>query len=91
MSPTRFPSGLGQLTPQSSGLWGLDLSPTVTQTLVLTRISQVAAVYQQLGLALRAAGQGPEAQRAFEFADELASLRPAAAPQPKSSAAAQSP
>ena len=85
------PSDLGQLARQRSGLWGLVLSPTVTQTLVLTRISQVAAVYEQLGLALQAAGQGPEAQRAFEFADELASLRPAAAAQPKSSAAAQSP
>lgn len=83
------PSDPGQLTRQSTGLWGLVLSPAVTQTLVLTRLSQVAAVYQQLGLALQAAGQGLEAQRAFDFADELAALRLTVAPQQKSPAVAR--
>jgi hypothetical protein len=57
---------------------GLLQSPAVPHMRALTRLSQRAAVYQQLGLALRAAGRTEEAQRAFDFADEIAAMRPGA-------------
>ena len=40
------------------------------------RLTAVAAINQQLGLALQAAGQAAASQRAFVFADEIGAMRP---------------
>ena len=58
-------------------------SLTVLQARSHARLSLVAAVYQQLGLALRADGQTEQAQRAFNFADEMAAMRPALRNEPR--------
>jgi len=58
-------------------------SLTVLQARSHARLSLVAAVYQPLGLALRADGQTAEARRAFNFADEMAALRPALRTEPR--------
>ena len=57
-------------------LAGLIESSAVLQVRAHARLTAVAAIHQQLGLALRAAGKEAEAQRACDFADEIAVMRP---------------
>ena len=54
----------------------------VPQARAHARLTAVAAIYQQLGLALRADGRTVEAQRAFDFAHEIAAMRPALRSEP---------
>jgi hypothetical protein len=66
----------GFFTRSLERLWLIE-SSKVRRERAHARLSQIAAVYQQLGLALQAIGEKEEAQRAFGFADKMAAMRPA--------------
>ena len=66
----------GVFTRALERLWLIE-SSKVRRERAHARLSQIAAVYQQLGLALEETGEKEEAQRAFDFADEMAAMRPA--------------
>jgi len=72
-----------------TSVWNVVLSPTVAHGMTIASLTHVAAVYQQLGLALQAAGEGVEAQQAFAFADEIAAMRPAVGQQQHKAPAAR--